>query len=120
MNGVAVEAERLPELRIVYDGDCPFCSRYVALVRLRERHAVRLIDARREPDTAAAYGLDLNAGMIADLDGAVHHGAAAVALLSRLSRRPGPLASDRMAQALYPLMRMGRALTLRVLGRRPL
>ena len=21
---------------IVYDGDCPFCSRYVALVRLRE------------------------------------------------------------------------------------
>jgi predicted DCC family thiol-disulfide oxidoreductase YuxK len=110
----------LPELRIVYDGDCPFCASYVALMRLREGHAVRLIDARREPEVAAAYGLDLNAGMIADLDGQVHHGAAAVALLSRLSRRPGPLASDRLAGAVYPLMRAGRALTLRLMGRRPI
>ncbi len=109
-----------PELRIVYDGECPFCARYVALMRLREGHAVRLIDARREPELAASYGLDLNAGMIADLDGAVHHGAAAVALLSRLSRRPGPLASDRLARAVYPLMRAGRGLALKLLGRRPI
>lgn len=110
----------LPRLRVVYDGDCPFCARYVALMRLREGHEVRLVDARREPEVAAAYGLDLNAGMIVDLDGAVHHGAAAVALLSRLSRRPGPLASDRLARVVYPLMRAGRALALRLLGRRPI
>lgn len=107
-------------LRIVYDGDCPFCTRYVQLMRLRERHAVELIDARREPERARAYGLDLNEGMIADLDGEIHHGAKAVALLSRLSRRPNPLASDRIAAFAYPVMRAGRNLALRLLGRRPL
>lgn len=110
----------LTPLTIVYDGDCPFCARYVALVRLRERYDVRLLDARREPERARAYGLDLNEGMIVDLDGEVSHGAAAVSLLSRLSRRPGPLASRRIAEFLYPAMRAGRAATLRLLGRKPL
>jgi len=32
-------------LHIVYDGDCPFCSGYVALLRLREQYDVRLVDA---------------------------------------------------------------------------
>ena len=32
---------------IVYDGDCPFCSRYVKLVRLREAlGSVDLVNAR--------------------------------------------------------------------------
>ena len=106
-------------LRIVYDGDCPFCSRYVALLRLREQYDVELVDARREPARAAQYGLDLNEGMIADLDGKVHHGARAVALLSRLSRTPGPLRFDTVADVLYPLMRFGRNAALKLLGRRP-
>jgi predicted DCC family thiol-disulfide oxidoreductase YuxK len=110
----------MPRLRIVYDGDCPFCSRYVELVRLKERLEVELIDARQHPQAAAIYGLDLNEGMIADLDGAVHHGADAVCLLSRLSERPGPMARRRVAQAVYPLLRLGRRMTLRVLGRKPL
>ncbi len=107
-------------LTIVYDGQCPFCSGYVQLVRLRERVSVVLVDARREPERAAAYGLDLNAGMIADLDGAVHHGAAAVSLLSRLSRRPGPLAWAPLSRAVYPILRLGRQAALKVLGRKPL
>lgn len=107
-------------LRIVYDGECPFCASYVALMRLRENYAVELIDARTHPTPARAYGLDLNAGMIVDLDGEVHHGASAVTLLSRLSRRPGPLSSARVARWLYPWMRRGRAITLRLLGRQPL
>lgn len=108
------------QLRIVYDGQCPFCSRYVQLLRLRERFDVSLLDARREPERASRYGLDLNEGMIVDLDGTVHHGAAAVSLLSKLSRRPGPLSRPAMARLLYPAMRLGRQLTLRILGRKPL
>lgn len=107
-------------LRIVYDGDCPFCSRYVRLLRLREQFDVELLDARRAPDQAQAYGLDLNEGMIADVDGEVHHGAEAVSLLARLSQRPGALSSRRLARALYPIMRLGRRVTLRLLGRKPL
>lgn len=107
-------------LRIVYDAECPFCASYVALLRLRERYSVHLIDARSEPAQAQAYGLDLNAGMIVDLDGEIYHGARAVALLSRLSRRRGPLASDRVADLVYPWMRSGRALALKLLQRKPL
>ena len=107
-------------LRIVYDGDCPFCSRYVALLRLRERYDVRLIDARKEPALAASYGLDLNEGMIADLDGAVYHGGRAVALLSRLSGTFSVLRSDRVADVVYPLLRFGRNTALKLLGRSPI
>src|SRR2546423_970043 len=65
-------------LHIVYDGDCPFCSSYVALLRLREQYDVHLVDARRQPAVAARYGLDLNEGMIVELEGTVHHGARAI------------------------------------------
>jgi predicted DCC family thiol-disulfide oxidoreductase YuxK len=104
-------------LRIVYDGDCPFCSRYVALLRLREHYDVRLVDARKEPACAAQYGLDLNAGMIVDLDGAVYHGARAMSLLSRLSGAISPLRSEWVASAIYPLLRLGRNASLKALGR---
>jgi predicted DCC family thiol-disulfide oxidoreductase YuxK len=107
-------------LRVVYDGQCPFCSRYVELVRLKQQYDVELVDARQNPDTAENYGLDLNEGMIADLDGKVHHGADAVWLLSMLSERPGLLSRRRIAKALYPWLRRGRRLTLRILGREPI
>jgi predicted DCC family thiol-disulfide oxidoreductase YuxK len=115
-------------LRIVYDGDCPFCSRYVRLVRLREQFEVELIDARTQPDVARRYALDLNEGMIADIDGDIHHGSDAVWMLSLLSSRSGFLnrilaaafSSRAVARMLYPLMRLGRRAALFSLGRRPL
>jgi predicted DCC family thiol-disulfide oxidoreductase YuxK len=107
-------------LRIVYDGECPFCSRYAAYQRLREEYIVELVDARAEPELAGNYGLDLNEGMIVDLDGQVHHGADAVRLLAQLSQRPGLLRHERVARALYPLLRFGRNVTLKILGRKPI
>jgi predicted DCC family thiol-disulfide oxidoreductase YuxK len=104
-------------LHIIYDGDCPFCSGYVALLRLREQYDVRLIDARKEPAVAARYGLDLNEGMIVEFDGKVHHGARAMSLLARLSGTLSPLRSERVASAVYPLFRFGRNVALKVLGR---
>lgn len=107
----------MASLRIVYDGDCPFCSSYVGLLRLREKYDVQLVDARKDPALAARYGLDLNEGMIVDLDGKVHHGARAMSLLARLSGRFSPLRSEWVAGAFYPLFRCGRNVTLRMLGR---
>jgi predicted DCC family thiol-disulfide oxidoreductase YuxK len=104
-------------LNIVYDGDCPFCSSYVALLRLRETYDVRLVDARKDPVFAARYGLDLNEGMIVDLDGTVHHGARAISLLARLSGTISPLRSELVASVVYPLLRFGRNVALKVLGR---
>ncbi len=107
-------------LLIIYDGDCPFCSRYAAYQKLREEYDVRLVDARAEPKLAASYGLDLNEGMIVDLDGRVHHGADAVRLLSALSQRPGLLRHERVAHALYPFLRFARNMALKLLGRKPI
>ncbi|CAN0407117.1 unnamed protein product, partial [Scytosiphon promiscuus] len=38
---------------IVYDGECPFCSQYVKMLRIHESvGTVRLIDARSSDETA--------------------------------------------------------------------
>ncbi len=116
-------------LTIVYDGGCPFCSRFVRLLRLRENFDVALTDARAIPDRVAAYarqGIKVDEGMIVELEGALHHGANAVCLLSALSTRTGvwnwfsaSLFRYRpVARLLYPTMRLGRRVTLTALGRR--
>src|SRR4030088_2098043 len=94
-------------LHIVYDGDCPFCSSYVALLRLREQYDVHLVDARKEPAVAARYGLDLNEVMVVDLDGKVHHGARAISLLARLSLTPSPMSADEVIGYIVPLLILG-------------
>ena len=120
-------AEELVE--ITYDGDCPFCSRYVRLVRLRENFKVRLLDARDDPQRAARYrrlGYDLTDGMVVEMGGRIHYGAEAIAILSLLSSHSGFLnrtfaicfQNQTVSGLLYPLLRLGRNLTLFALGRR--
>ena len=63
----------MPGASIVYDGDCPFCSRYVKLVRLREAlGAVSIINAREGGplvDEIVEAGFDLDEGMVLKVDG---------------------------------------------------
>jgi predicted DCC family thiol-disulfide oxidoreductase YuxK len=117
------------ELVIVYDGDCPFCSQYVELVKIRETvGSVRLVNARSGAAEVIALqhaGYDLNDGMIASYEGRIFHGADCVNLLASLSTRSGTFnqingaifSSATLSRLLYPMLRRGRALTLRVLGR---
>jgi predicted DCC family thiol-disulfide oxidoreductase YuxK len=118
------------DIRVVYDGECPFCSRFVLLYRLRERgQRVHLIDARSPHplvDELRAGGLDLNEGMVVRWRGQDYHGAAAMHLLAtlggertifnRLNR--ALFARAGLAGALYPSLVRGRKLTLRLLGRK--
>jgi predicted DCC family thiol-disulfide oxidoreductase YuxK len=121
------------ELVVVYDGQCPFCTRFVELYRIRRLVGhVRLVDARgaagSDPvlDAVRAAGLDLDEGMAVRWGGRTYHGADAMHVLallgsedsafgrinSALFRRPG------LARRLYPALVAGRRLTLRLLGRR--
>lgn len=115
-------------LIIVYDGDCPFCSRYVRLLKLREAvGTVQLIDARSD-DAAVGQlwraGYDLNEGMAVKYGGRVYHGADCVHVLALLSTASGPFnrinslifRSESLASLLYPVLRLGRNLTLSLLG----
>lgn len=118
------------ELWIVYDGECPFCSSYVTLYRLRERTGkVHLIDARSgHPlvDEVRSRGLDLDEGMAVMFQGRLYHGAGAMNMLAILgsdggifNRVNGALfRHPRLARLLYPVLVRGRWIALRLLGRR--
>ena len=119
-----------PEKLLVYDGDCPFCSRYVALLRLRESFGpVRLVDGRSDDPVVRQLhdrGYDLNEGM-ALVDGdAIYHGDECMHRLALMTTPSGvfnrfnaAVFRSRSASALlYPVLRGGRNLTLRLLGRR--
>ena len=117
------------DMIVIYDGQCPFCTSYVKLVRLREAVGrVALIDVRSEGIAATVdreLGLDLNDGMLAVYAGRAYYGAEAMNLLSTLTSRSGLLncaiaaafRSEPAARALYPFMRAGRGAALRLLGR---
>jgi predicted DCC family thiol-disulfide oxidoreductase YuxK len=121
-----------PGAWIVYDGECPFCSRYVAMLRLRESLGpVALVNARDggpEVEEARAAGLDLDQGMVLKLDGRLYHGDECINRLALLStpssafnRINGAIfRSPTASRLLYPVLRTGRNGVLRLLGRRRL
>lgn len=115
-------------LEIYYDGDCPFCAAYTRMLRLRATVGrVELIDARGDDPRLAelrALGVDFNSGMAVRHGGRLWLGAEAMGLLAVLSEEGGILRavmrSPRRAALVYPALRWGRGVLLRILGRRPI
>lgn len=121
--------KKQPGTTIVYDGECPFCSSYTRLVRLRDAIGpITLINARERPDIvadAAELGLNVNEGMLVAHQFRIYAGDEAMTFLSAFSSRSGILnqimswvfSNPRRSRALYPMLRWGRNLTLSMLGR---
>lgn len=117
-------------LRIVYDGECPFCSRFVALYRIRENVGrVELVDARQHPEMVQdlrARGYEINDGMIAIWRGRYYYGEESASLMAMLSAESGAFArinrmlftNPRLAAKVYPVLVRGRKLALALLGRK--
>ena len=115
---------------IVYDGECPFCSRYVKMLRLRDTIGpVELVNARSTHPVVEflrARQVDLDNGMAFVYNGAVAVGDECIykiALLSTASDRFNRLnrwifRSETRSRLVYPVLRCGRNTTLRLLGRR--
>lgn len=114
---------------LVYDGQCPFCCRYVRWLRLKEHVGdVRLVDARSDDpviEEVRALGFDLDQGMVLKLDAQWYHGAEALRVLALLSSPVGGsnclnrrlFGSHRRARGWYPLLRGLRRLALLLLRR---
>lgn len=117
---------------LIYDGECPFCSRYAHLTRLRETvGGLRLINARdggAEVTAAVRAGYRLDDGMLLHLDGQDHYGADCLNRLALLSSRSTlfnrlthvMFRSPGVSRVTYPALRAGRGLILRLMGRRRL
>jgi DCC1-like thiol-disulfide oxidoreductase len=115
---------------IVYDGQCPFCSRYVQLLRLHESLGRgELVDARAGGpvvDEVVRAGLDLDDGMILKLGDTFYHGDDCIHRLALLSTPSSTFnrlnglvfRSPTAARVLYPVLRAGRNAVLALLGRR--
>ena len=112
---------------IVYDGECPYCSRYVKMVRLRDAVGkVELVDARSDHPVVRFLldkKVDLNEGMAFVRNGEISHGDECINKLALLSTQSGffnrfnacVFSSPRISKALYPVLRFGRNTTLKIL-----
>ncbi|MEM1391605.1 MAG: DCC1-like thiol-disulfide oxidoreductase family protein, partial [Pseudomonadota bacterium] len=62
------ETKRFETVRILYDGECPFCAAYVKMARLKSLSGhVELLDARQHPALVtehASEGRDIDQGMV--------------------------------------------------------
>ena len=117
---------------LVYDGECPACSNYVRTVRVRDAVGdFRLVDAREDSAIVreiTAAGLDLDEGMVLKVGDRLYHGADALHAFALLGSRSGWLnrlnyrvfRSRAASRALYPAMKAGRGVLLKLLGKRRL
>jgi predicted DCC family thiol-disulfide oxidoreductase YuxK len=113
-------------LTVVYDGDCPVCTTYSCNLPLAGPN--RIVNARQGGklvDELTTAGLDLDDGMVVIHEGRYYHGADAVHMMALHSKAEGWLArlnqlvfrSRARSRALYPTLRFGRNLLLRILGK---
>ncbi|WP_136661328.1 DCC1-like thiol-disulfide oxidoreductase family protein [Nitratireductor sp. XY-223] len=114
---------------LIYDGDCPFCSRFSDYIRLKKAVGnLVLIDARQggsAVDDAVARGFDLNEGMVLIVGDNFYHGADCLNRLALMSSRSDLFnrvnyilfRSPLVSRVSYPMLRAGRNLVLRLLGR---
>lgn len=115
-------------ISIYYDGECPFCTRYVQMVRLQRTASVQLVDLRenvalrRELSEA---GFDLDGGMVVEDGSARYGGDKAVAYIASLTTPSDwfnrlnrwVFSKPALAATLYPVLRAGRWFVLFLMGR---
>ena len=128
VSGVNLERELSKDSRIVvvYDGDCPLCNTYVHMTRLSKAVGrPTLVNARERPELIKALaesGVNLDDGMAVYYQGRLYVGSEAVNLLALLTT-PVDLANrvaavvlgqPALARGLYPFLRAGRNLLLKL------
>jgi predicted DCC family thiol-disulfide oxidoreductase YuxK len=114
---------------LLYDGDCPLCSQYVVHVRLKAAVGpVTLANAREHPalvEEVRRLGYNVDEGMVLKLNGRYYYGADCIHALALLTTSAGwfnrinsmAFRSRAFSRFAYPILRAGRNLTLKLLGR---
>ena len=114
---------------ILYDGECPFCKRYVTMLRLRDTLPdIKLLNAREHIELVEYYysrGLNVDDGMIMGMGRHVFFGHEVLHCVARMTTSNSwanrlnafIFRSALLSRMLYPVMRCGRNMTIRLLGR---
>ena len=114
---------------LVYDRECPACDNYVGVMRVRrDIGSFRIVDAREDSAVVreiTAAGLDIDEGMVLRMGERLYYGSDAIHVLALISSRSGVLnrlnywlfRSKRVSALLYPVLKAGRAVLLKLLGR---
>ena len=110
-------SEDQKKVYVVYDGQCPFCTTYCKLVKIREAVGeIELVDAR-EPsalmDEITELGLNIDQGMVVKIDDQIYYGDEAIHVLAMMSTDSGifnkfnakVFGSKRVSSVLYPVLR---------------
>lgn len=117
------------QILLVYDGECPACSAYSRLVTVRETVGDLVLVNAREPspvmDEITAERLDIDGGMVLKVGDQLYYGADALHALALMSSRSGVFnrvnfwffRSAAISALLYPVLRCGRNLLLKLLGK---
>lgn len=118
------------QIKILYDGECPVCSNYMQMLRLKENYEPTLINIRdggHDVDRAQEAGLNLNDGMVLIKGEHLYYGDDCIHRLALMST-PSTLFNKvnamifrhpRLSRVIYPLLVLGRKLLLTLLGRKP-
>jgi predicted DCC family thiol-disulfide oxidoreductase YuxK len=121
--------KEVSDLYLVYDKQCPACSYYCNMVRIRESVGNLILVDAREPsshmDDITAAGLDIDQGMVLIVGDRMYYGSDAIHALAIMGTRSGffnrfsywCFKSRPVSRVLYPVLRAGRNLLLKMLGR---
>lgn len=117
------------EIEIIYDGECPVCSKYVTMTRLRKSVGnVTLTDARKDITRSEQMkndGYNLDDGMIVIYEGNIYYGIEAVHMLALLSSSSGVFnrfnafifKNQKASKFIYPLLVILRKILLKILNK---
>lgn len=115
------------DVTLIYDGECPVCTAYSCNVDAGASD-VKRVNARTmtpEVQRAVEAGFDLDEGMVVLHNGELYHGADAMHRMALLAPKFGfrnrlnrlLFGNLTFARAVYPGLRAGRNLLLKMLGR---
>ena len=117
------------ELLLIYDKECPACNNYCQVVQIRESVGdLKIVDARENSeamDEITSEGLDIDQGMVLKIDDCLYFGADTIHALALLGSRSGVFnkvnywifKSKSRSRFLYPILKLGRNMLLKILGR---
>ncbi len=117
------------KILLVYDKQCPACNYYCNLVQIRATVGeLVLVNARHQHPVMQEIsdaGLDIDQGMVLKMNNTLYYGVDAIHALSLIGTSSGVLnrinfwifRSQRRARFIYPILKAGRNLLLKILGR---